>query len=197
MMSLKWVLCLVVGCSCANVLFQGSVSMQVNDQIAGLSGLKIDYQDKKTSAYDLAAGYLFSIKDVVVVPVMVEGKIDTLKSYLDPESISEEAPAPLELAFKPGLRLTDSDIYLMLGCQVGDFKQNEEQKGYHIDIKIKPSFYGVGYTKGLSDYLDYITELKMYFDSEKTFGLDTDNRTIADDFTVVDSRIRLGLRLKF
>ena len=80
---------LLMNLSVAEFLVQGSYSMQVNDTITRMSGYDVKYSDvgSNVSPYDISLGYMFSFRDVAVMPVMVEGKTTTIESYLNPTLI--------------------------------------------------------------------------------------------------------------
>ena len=183
----------------ASFLAQGSFSLQVNDSLVKLSGYDVKYTDISKSPYDLSVGYLFSFRDVVVMPVMLEGKLTTLESYLNTEEMEAADLAPLEVLLKPGLQLTASDVYVILGYQLGDFKQslNSEHHEHSFELKVNPTFYGAGYASALSDYMDYVVETKVYYQSGYSYGFDFSEKTFDPDLSLTDARVRLGLRLKF
>tara|TARA_B100001115_G_C15742456_1_gene362413 strand:- start:176 stop:799 length:624 start_codon:yes stop_codon:yes gene_type:complete len=189
---------LLMNLSVAEFLVQGSYSMQVNDTITRMSGYDVKYSDvgSNVSPYDISLGYMFSFRDVAVMPVMVEGKTTTIESYLNTEAISEENLAPLEVLIKPGLRLTDSDVYFMLGYQLGSFTQKIEVDGHDFELVVKPNFYGVGYSKGLSDYLDYLAEVKVYYQSEHSYAINMDTQEIDPNLVISDAKVRVGLRIR-
>lgn len=170
--------------------------MQVSDKISMMSGYNVQYEQSTKSPYEVSVGYLFSLKDIAVMPVMIEGKSTTFESYLNPEQVSVGELAPLEILLKPGLRLTDSDVYVMLGYQVGDFSQKVDDNGHDLSLSVKPNFYGCGYAKGLSDYLDYLAELKVYYHAPNSYGIDFQTMEVDPNFTISDARLRLGLRVK-
>jgi hypothetical protein len=180
----------------AEFLVQGSFSMQVNDHLTRFAGYNVKYVEKNLSPYDLSVGYLFSFKDVAVMPVMVEGKSTTIESYLNIDEIDSNKIAPLEVLLKPGLRLTDSDVYMILGYQLGSFSQRVEQNGHEIELKVKPNFYGAGYTRGLSDYLDYLAEVKVYYQSSYSYGYNFSKLELDNDLVISDARVRFGFRVK-
>jgi hypothetical protein len=180
----------------AEFLVQGSFSFQVNDTITRMSGYPVDYLQASASPYDLSVGYMFSFKDVAVMPVMLEGKSTTIESYLNVDEIAKKDIAPLEVLVKPGLRLANTDVYMIVGYQLGSFSQKVEQEGHEFELKVKPNFYGAGYSKGLSDYLDYLAEVKVYYNSAHSYGVDFSQMTIDPDVVISDARLRFGLRVK-
>ncbi len=193
----KSFLCLLLAfASYAEVLVQGSFSLQVNDSVARLSGYKVSYSEAAKSPYDLSIGYLFSFSDVVVVPVMLEGKATTLESYLNTGDMKASEIAPLEVLLKPGLKLTGSDVYVILGYQLGNFNQKVETGSHSFELKVNPTFYGAGYTKSLSDYLDYLVETKVYYQSAHSYGFNFSDMTIDPNLVVSDAKLRFGIRLK-
>lgn len=192
----KIILAMLASVCCAEFLVQGSYSFQVNDTLSKLSGYDVKYTQEEASPLDISVGYMISFRDIVVMPVMLEGKTTTVESYVNPEKISANDLAPLEVMLKPGLRLTDNDVYMMLGYQVGSFTQHVETEGHAFELNVKPCFYGAGYTKGMSDYLDYIAEVKVYYDSMYSYALDTATMTLDPDLKISDARVRLGFRVK-
>ena len=190
------ILCLLANFVCAEFLVQGSFSIQIYDDLAKMSGYNVKYEDKNLSPYDLSVGYMFNFRDVVVMPVMIEGKSTTLESYLNIDEIDSDKIAPLEVLLKPGLRLTDYDVYMILGYQLGSFSQKVEEDGHEFELKVKPNFYGAGCTKGLSDYMDSFTELKVYYQSAHSYGVDLSNLSLDPNLTISDARMRIGLRVK-
>lgn len=196
-MNIKKYLLFISVCFCyAEFLVQGSYSMQVSDKISMMSGYNVQYEQTTKSPYEVSVGYLFSLKDIAVMPVMIEGKSTTFESYLNPEQVGAGELAPLEILLKPGLRLTDSDVYVMLGYQVGDFSQKVDDNGHDLSLSVKPNFYGCGYAKGLSDYLDYLAEIKVYYHAQSSYGIDFQTMELDPNFTISDARLRLGLRVK-
>jgi hypothetical protein len=198
--SLSLLASMFVTCSTeASFIAQGSFSLQVNDSIVKLSGYDVKYTEISKSPYDLSVGYLFSFRDVVVVPVMVEGKLTTLQSYFNTEEMEPADLAPLEVLLKPGLQLTSSDVYMILGYQLGDFKQkvDSELHEHSFELKVNPTFYGAGYASALSDYMDYVVEAKVYYQSGYSYGFDFSDKTFDPDLSLTDAKVRLGLRLKF
>lgn len=181
----------------ATFLAQGSFSLQVNDSITKLAGYNANYSETAKSPYDLSVGYMLSFRDVVVMPVMIEGKITTLESYLNTDEMEAADIAPLEVLLKPGLKLTASDVYMILGYQLGSFSQKLDSDQHSFELKVNPSFYGAGYASALSDYLDYLVEAKVYYQSAHSYGINFSERTIDPDLVVSDAKVRLGLRLKF
>lgn len=179
----------------AEFLLQSSFSVRMYDSVARMSGYNVQYDNKAVSPYDVSLGYMLSFKDVVVMPVMLEAKNTTFESYLNTSEIAPDQIAPLEMLFKPGLRLIDTDVYMILGYQLGDFKQHIGNT-HQFELAVKPNFYGVGYTRMLSEYLDYLAEVKVYYQSEKSYGLDFSNRTLDADLTILDARVRVGFRVK-
>lgn len=179
----------------AEFLVQGSFSVQMNDRMMKLSGYDVSYDKSEISPYDVSVGYMLAFKDVAVMPVMVEGKASTLDSYLNTGDVEVGKLAPLEVLVKPGLRLTGSDIYVILGYQLGDFKQNIEQ-GHKVELAVKPNFYGAGYTKMLSDYLDYLAEVKVYYHSSHSYAFDFQKTEFDPQLVISDARVRLGFRFK-
>ena len=89
--SFNLLMCMLAACSAqATFLAQGSFSLQVDDSIARISGYNVNYSQTAKSPYDVSFGYLFSFRDVVVVPVMLEGKFTTLESYFNTEDMQAE-----------------------------------------------------------------------------------------------------------
>lgn len=195
---LKLLLCSALACVLhAEFLVQGSYSMQINDKVTMMSGYTVKYdQIDAKSRYDLSVGYLFNLRNVAVMPVMLEGKSTTFESYLNPNDVNDDNLAPLELLLKPGLRLTDADVYLMLGYQIGDFSQKVEADGHDLSLTVRPNFYGCGYAKGLSDYLDYLAEVKVYYHSPSSYGIDFETMELDPNFVISDAKLRIGLRVK-
>ena len=183
----------------ASFVAQGSFSLQVNDSITKLAGYDVQYTDIAKSPYDLSFGYLFNVRNVLVVPVMLEGKLTTLESYFNTGDMKAADLAPLEVLLKPGLQLTASDVYVILGYQLGDFKQNLDSKSHDhtFELKVNPTFYGAGYASALSDYMDYVVEAKVYYQSGYSYGIDFQNKEIDPNLSVTDAKVRLGLRVKF
>lgn len=180
----------------AEFLVQGSFSLQMNDRVMKLSGYDVHYDRTEVSPYDVSFGYMLAFKDVAVMPVMVEGKTTTLDSYLNAQDVAVGKIAPLEVLVKPGLRLTGSDVYVILGYQLGDFTQSIEHEGHTIELAVKPNFYGAGYTKMLSDYLDYLAEVKVYYHSNYSYGFDFQNSEFDSNLVISDARVRFGFRFK-
>lgn len=182
----------------ADFLVQGCFSFQMPfmDSIGHYSGYKVNLVEEDASPYDVSVGYMFSFRDVAVMPVMIEAKPSTLETYLNPSDVSKADFKPLEILLKPGLHLTNSDVYLMMGYQVGEFKQEAEENEHSLSLKVLPSFYGAGYTKGLSDYLDYLAEVKVYYHSDHAYGVNFESFQMASDFEVSDARVRVGFRFK-
>lgn len=180
----------------AEFLVQGSLSLQVYDTVVRMAGYQVDYGEHVPSPYDVSLGYMFTFRNVAVMPVMIEGKATTLESYVNTSELKSEDLAPLEVLLKPGLRLSDIDVYMIMGYQVGNFKQNIEQDGHEFELKMKPNFYGIGYSKEISDYLDYLTELKVYYSSIHSYGIDLENRIVDPDLTISDARVRFGFRVR-
>lgn len=180
----------------AEFVAQGSFSVQMHDRIMRFSGYRVNYDRQEASPYDLSFGYLLSFKDVAVMPVMLEGKMTTLESYLNAKDLQKDKIAPLEVLLKPGLRLTDSDVYVIMGYQLGDFRQSIHHDGHDIELSVKPNFYGAGYTRMLSDYLDYLAEVKVYYHSNLSYGIDFQNRELDPNLTIADTRVRFGFRIK-
>lgn len=181
----------------AEFVLQGSYGVQMSDRIARLSRYEVKYEDVTKSPYDVSMGYLFSFKDVAVMPVMLEGKKTTVESYLNPDKMTKNEIAPLEVLVKPGLRLTDSDVYMILGYQLGTFKQHIETNGHEFELRVKPNFYGVGYAKSLSDYLDYLAEVKVYYHSNHSYAFDFEKGELDSNLVISDTKLRFGFRVKF
>jgi len=181
----------------AEFVVQGSYSLRMYDNLVKMSGYNVQYDHGySASPYDISLGYLFNFKDVAVVPVMVEGKVTTVESYLNAKELKSDKIAPLELLIKPGLRLTGSDVYMILGYQMGEFKQSVKVQGHELELRVKPNFYGVGYTKMLSDYLDYLAEVKIYYQSDLSYGVDFEKFEMDPNIKISDARMRLGFRIK-
>lgn len=180
----------------AEFLIQGSFSVQMPERVFKLADYPVSYESRDPSPYDVSLGYMLSFREMAVMPVMLEGKASTLESYLNAGELESSEIAPFEVLLKPGLRLVDSDVYMIIGYQLGEFTQNVQANGHDLELRVKPNFYGAGYTKMLSDYLDYVVEAKVYYKSTYSYGFDFHAVDWDPNLTISDSRVRVGLRFK-
>ena len=83
-----------------------------------------------------------------------------------------------------------------MGFQLRGFKQTISDKDHNFSLEVRPNFYGVGYSKSLSEYFDYITEFKFYYQSAKAYAVNNETMSVDDGLKVTDASCRVGLRLR-
>lgn len=194
---------IIVACSLlttfvnAQFLVQGSYGAQVPSTLMLMSGCTVDYEDlnETGSPYDLSVGYMINFKNIMVMPVMVESNLSFLSSDQESE-LNKATSIPFEFLVKPGLRLDSSDLYVMMGYKFNSLDQNITSEEHKVNVDAQPCFYGVGYSHALSEYLDYMAEVKVYYHSAYPYAFNTESLDFDDEVTITDARVRLGVRVR-
>lgn len=195
MIKRKFLLCLLCQLASAQFLVQASYGQQISPTLVRMSGYNVDFEDGGASPYDVGVGYMFNFKNMLVMPVVLEANPESLSalSSYDEAKVSLTS-RPLELHLKPGLRFDEHELYGMVGFQLGQFSQAVSGESHNFELTILPNFYGAGYSHSVSEFFDYLAEVKFYYKSAQAYALD--NSQLDDSLEIVDASCRFGLRLK-
>lgn len=195
-MRYKTLLLLLTSFANAQILLQASYGQQVSPSFVRMSGYQVDYQQQDRSPYDVGIGYMLSFKDMFVMPVMLEANPVSLANLYDKEAVTNLVQSPLELLLKPGVKFDEHEVFGLVGYQLGDFSQVIANDQHRFEVGLMPNFYGAGYSKAISEYLDYTAEVKVYYQSERIYGIDPSGEDLDKSFRITDSACRLGLRVR-
>jgi hypothetical protein len=180
----------------AEFLVQASVGQQVSSSVVRMSGYQVDYDSSERSPYDVGVGYILSLKDFLVLPVVLEANPVSLSNIYDQDVVTEIMHSPLELHLKPGIQFDDYQVNALVGFELGQFEQKLDSSRHEFKLGLLPSFYGAGFSRALSEYMDYFAELQIYYQSELPYAIDLEAAELDKSLKVVDSSIRLGLRVR-
>ncbi|MDC3180990.1 hypothetical protein OAT84_02480 [Gammaproteobacteria bacterium] len=182
--------------SYAEFLVQASFGQQLSQSIVRMSGYQVSYNNDERSPYDIGVGYILNLKDILVMPVVFETNPATLPSVYDQDAMTDLIKSPLELHLKPGIKVDDYQFNAVVGFDLGQFEQQLDCDVHAFKLGLIPSFYGAGFSRSLSEYLDYFAELKVYYHSQLPYAMSLETRSLDESLSIVDTVYRLGLRVR-